>query len=81
MIKLFLIYFYFRLSYIETSAATGHNVSQAVELLLDQVMGRMERAVDLAMNLPPGKRPMGNEAINIDIDENDNTPSRSNCNC
>lgn len=30
----------FRLPYVETSAATGHNVDQAVKLLLDLVMKR-----------------------------------------
>ena len=44
MIKL---YCYFcRLTYFETSAATGHNVSKAVECLLDKVMLRMEKSVD-----------------------------------
>ncbi|XP_018598829.1 ras-related protein Rab-27A-like isoform X1 [Scleropages formosus] len=36
----------FGIPYFETSAATGHNVSQAVELLLDLIMKRMERCVD-----------------------------------
>lgn len=66
------------MSYIETSAATGHNVSEAVELLLDQVMKTMEKAVDKEM--PLGNRPMG-ETVNIVIDENDNTSGRSNCIC
>jgi len=34
------------LPYVETSAATGHNVDQAVNLLLDLVMKRMEEVVD-----------------------------------
>lgn len=34
------------LTYFETSAATGHNVSKAVESLLDKVMLRMESSVD-----------------------------------
>jgi Ras-related protein Rab-27A len=42
------------LLYLETSAATGHNVSRAVEMLLDRVMKRMEMAVDRAML--PGRR-------------------------
>lgn len=38
--------FFFRLSYLETSAATGQNIHNAVELLLDKVMARMDRAVE-----------------------------------
>lgn len=38
-----------RLEYLETSAATGHNVAKAVELLLDLVMKRMDNAVDKAI--------------------------------
>ncbi|XP_057368298.1 ras-related protein Rab-27A-like [Daphnia carinata] len=34
------------LSYLETSAATGQNVNNAVELLLDKVMVRMDQAVE-----------------------------------
>ncbi|KAK6185658.1 hypothetical protein SNE40_007841 [Patella caerulea] len=36
----------FGLPYFETSAATGHNVSKAVECLLDMVMTRMEKCTD-----------------------------------
>lgn len=36
----------YRLSYLETSAATGQNVNSAVELLLDKVMARMDQAVE-----------------------------------
>ncbi|XP_022912046.1 ras-related protein Rab-27A [Onthophagus taurus] len=42
------------LIYLETSAATGQNVSRAVETLLERVMIRMESAVDMAML--PGRR-------------------------
>ncbi|KAJ9586441.1 hypothetical protein L9F63_019905, partial [Diploptera punctata] len=42
------------LQYLETSAMTGHNVAQAIDLLLDRVMKRMEMAVDRAML--PGRR-------------------------
>ena len=38
-----------RLPYLETSAATGQNVSRCIDLLLDMVMRRMEVAVDRAM--------------------------------
>lgn len=37
---------FFRLPYLETSAATGHNVALAINLLLDRVMTRMELAID-----------------------------------
>ena len=37
-----------RLSYFETSAATGLNVSKAIDCLLDQVMLRMEKSIDKA---------------------------------
>lgn len=35
-----------RIPYFETSAATGANISQAIEMLLDLIMKRMERCVD-----------------------------------
>lgn len=35
-----------RIPYFETSAANGENVAQAVEVLLDLIMKRMERCVD-----------------------------------
>lgn len=35
-----------RIQYFETSAANGQNVNQAVDLLLDLIMKRMERCVD-----------------------------------
>lgn len=35
-----------RVQYFETSAASGQNVNQAVDLLLDLIMKRMERCVD-----------------------------------
>ncbi|MGH0160502.1 UNVERIFIED_CONTAM: hypothetical protein FKN15_070920 [Acipenser sinensis] len=35
-----------RIPYFETSAANGHNVSKAVDSLLDLIMKRMERCVD-----------------------------------
>ncbi|UYV62174.1 RAB27A [Cordylochernes scorpioides] len=35
------------LPYVETSAATGHNVARAVEMLLDLVMTRIQRTVDV----------------------------------
>lgn len=35
-----------RIPYFETSAANGTNISQAIEMLLDLIMKRMERCVD-----------------------------------
>lgn len=35
-----------RIPYFETSAANGENVAQAVEVLLDLIMKRMEKCVD-----------------------------------
>nr|CAI5869351.1 unnamed protein product [Callosobruchus analis] len=43
-----------RLPYLETSAATGQNVTRAIETLLERVMVRMETAVDRSML--PGRR-------------------------
>jgi hypothetical protein len=44
MLMKFLIFC--RFSYVEASAATGHNVGLAVETLLDLVMKRIDKAVD-----------------------------------
>jgi hypothetical protein len=40
------------LPYFETSAATGQNVSKAIETLLDLVMTRMQRVVETSNLLP-----------------------------
>nr|CAH7764252.1 unnamed protein product [Callosobruchus chinensis] len=42
------------LPYLETSAATGQNVTRAIDTLLERVMVRMETAVDRSML--PGRR-------------------------
>ena len=44
----YLFPFFTSLKYFETSAATGQNVSKAIECLLDQIMVRMEKSVDNA---------------------------------
>ncbi|XP_066993659.2 ras-related protein Rab-27A isoform X2 [Anabrus simplex] len=64
------------LAYLETSAATGHNVARAVDTLLDRVMKRMETAVDRAML--PGRRGRPKSG-----DEEVDTPSNppSSCSC
>ncbi|XP_014244051.1 ras-related protein Rab-27A [Cimex lectularius] len=48
-------------TYLETSAATGQNVSMCIELLLDLVMQRMEAAVDQALTPSPNKSHQGNK--------------------
>ncbi|KAK9720651.1 Ras family [Popillia japonica] len=63
------------LVYLETSAATGQNVSRAVETLLDRVMVRMESAVDKAML--PGRRGRPRDLNDVDL----TAPSTSNCTC
>ncbi|KAI4457503.1 hypothetical protein MML48_7g00012250 [Holotrichia oblita] len=63
------------LVYLETSAATGQNVSRAVESLLDRVMVRMESAVDKAML--PGRRGRPRDLNDVDL----TAPSTSNCSC
>lgn len=65
-----------RLEYLETSAATGHNVAKAVELLLDLVMKRMDNAVDKAM-LPGHK----SKSKGFVADEADNNKFHSKCIC
>lgn len=66
------------LPYFETSAATGQNVTKAVETLLNMVMSRMECAVDKS-TLPGGRRRKG---TNIDLEEQkDNPSSSSSCSC
>lgn len=42
------------LSYVETSAASGLNVSKPVDLLLERIMARMNEAVEEAFS--PGHR-------------------------
>ncbi|GJQ69347.1 hypothetical protein Trydic_g6475 [Trypoxylus dichotomus] len=63
------------LVYLETSAATGQNVSRAVETLLDRVMVRMESAVDKAML--PGRRGRPRDLNDVDL----MAPATSNCSC
>lgn len=46
--------------YLETSAATGHNIARAVDVLLDRVMRRMEATMDESL-LPHQRGLQGNE--------------------
>ena len=41
-----IFYLIFSMPYFETSAATGQNVSKAVDTLLDMVMTRMENTIE-----------------------------------
>lgn len=63
------------LLYLETSAATGLNVSRAVESLLEKVMFRMETAVDRSML--PGRRGRPQDPNNVDL----NASPVNNCSC
>lgn len=66
------------LPYFETSAATGQNVTKAVETLLNMVMSRMEHAVDKS-TLPGGRRRKGN---NVELEEQADKPlPSSSCPC
>ncbi|XP_030581888.1 ras-related protein Rab-27A isoform X2 [Archocentrus centrarchus] len=62
--------------YFETSAANGHNVSKAVEVLLDLIMKRMERCVDKSW-IPDGTV-RANGPSSPDISEGSD---RSRCAC
>lgn len=61
--------------YLETSAATGQNVSRAVETLLEKVMTRMESAVDRALLPGRGGRPRNSDSQDL------NAPSTPACYC
>ncbi|CAH1373613.1 hypothetical protein MTP99_014987 [Tenebrio molitor] len=63
------------LVYLETSAATGQNVSRSVETLLEKVMIRMETAVDRAML--PGRRGRPRDLNDPDL----TAPAAHNCTC
>ncbi|CAK9811978.1 Ras-related protein Rab-27A [Anthophora plagiata] len=60
------------LVYLETSAATGQNVTRAVEILLDRVMRRMETTVD--KSLLPHQRVLR-------CHERDTPPPSTSCYC
>ncbi|KAG7230498.1 hypothetical protein INR49_024607 [Caranx melampygus] len=62
--------------YFETSAANGQNVNQAVDVLLDLIMKRMERCVDKSW-IPDGTVRV-NGATNPDLSE---SAERSKCAC
>ncbi|XP_057330658.1 ras-related protein Rab-27A [Microplitis mediator] len=58
--------------YLETSAATGQNISRAIELLLDRVMARMEATMDTS--LLPHQRVLR-------CHDQDPPPPRNSCYC
>ncbi|CAH2001739.1 unnamed protein product [Acanthoscelides obtectus] len=61
------------LPYLETSAATGQNVTRAIDILLERVMIRMETAVDRSML--PGRRGRPKDLNDPDL----NTQEQNNC--
>jgi len=80
------------LPYVETSAATGHNVDQAVKLLLDLVMKRMEDVVDsntLSSNIgqpspfkmAASKSPGENGPKTVKPSAAEQQPQKSSCPC
>lgn len=66
----------FRVPYFETSAANGQNVNQAVDVLLDLIMKRMERCVDKSW-IPDGTVRV-NGPTSTDLSEGSD---RSKCAC
>ncbi|XP_028399435.1 ras-related protein Rab-27A-like isoform X2 [Dendronephthya gigantea] len=66
------------LKYFETSAATGQNVNEAVESLLDQVMRRMETCVDADL-LPSSF--INNNRHSTRLREVDEANEESSCPC
>lgn len=68
------------IKYYETSAKSGENVNEAIEVLLESVMERMEKCVDKA-TLPPGLSngvERGHKLKEVDGAEEE---SRSGCSC
>lgn len=71
------IFFFYRLPYIETSAASGQNVESAVSQLLDAVMKRMEVAVDSSRL--PGRRGRSKGLLMNEDDEAEEMDTRCSC--
>ncbi|KAL4660702.1 ras-related protein Rab-27A-like isoform X1 [Arapaima gigas] len=69
----------FGIPYLETSAASGQNVSQAVELLLDLIMKRMERCVDKSWMPQSVVQPNGHTAAEKLTEEAE--PNAGKCSC
>ena len=66
-----------RLSYFETSAATGQNVNKAVECLLDKVMQRMEQSTERGGSMAKERN---GKKIGYGLNEHDEQ-SASTCGC
>jgi len=68
------------LTYFETSAATGQNVSKAIECLLNKVMIRIEAAVDKGdlLGLRTGVQ-VGGSGGGSDVDIHSKDKSKCSC--
>ena len=72
----------YRLKYFETSAASGQNVSKAIDTLLESVMNRMQRVVETSNLLPNRRYLSDNIKLETDAQNNENQTSYSKyCNC
>lgn len=68
--------------YFETSAATGQNVSKAIETLLELVMMRMQKVVDTSNLLPNRQKDNRNLKLNgTQNGQNQDEQSISVCRC
>lgn len=68
--------------YFETSAATGQNVSKAIETLLELVMMRMQKVVDTSNLLPNRQKDNRNLKLNgTQNGQNQDEQSISACRC
>jgi len=67
--------------YFETSAATGQNVSKAIETLLDLVMSRMQRVVETSNLLPNRLNPNNIKLENGTQNEEDQSTYGRICGC
>lgn len=77
-VKTCLLFDLARVPYFETSAASGENVSHAVEVLLDLIMKRMERCVDKSW-IPDGTvRSNGHSTTDLTEPRD---PEQSKCAC
>ncbi|RWS19922.1 hypothetical protein B4U80_01192, partial [Leptotrombidium deliense] len=68
------------LPYVETSAATGQNVSKAIETLLDLVMIRMHKVVESRNHLTNSNHVQMGSTVKLDGTISDDQ-KRSKCNC
>ncbi|XP_015792796.1 ras-related protein Rab-27A [Tetranychus urticae] len=66
------------LPYFETSAATGQNVTKAIETLLDLVMVRMQKVVESSL-FSPSRGLTGGYGSTLKLEENNEHKSKSSC--